>query len=100
MKVNVRIIRPTRIEKGKAGDIIAVSPDRARFLIMYGLAEPVAIREQIETPEKRTVKKTAEAEKAEKTETPEKQTTGKTTRTAKAEPEKETKKAKAARKKA
>ena len=77
MKVNVRIIRPTRIEKGKAGDIIAVSPDRARFLVKYGLAEPVTIREQIETPEKRTVNKT--------------------TRTAKAAPVKEAKTAKAVR---
>ena len=83
MKVNVRIIRPTRIEKGKAGDIIAVSPDRARFLVKYGLAEPVAIREQIETPEKRTVKKTAEAESKKQTETPEKRTEKKTTRSKK-----------------
>ena len=83
MKVNVRIIRPTRIEKGKAGDIIAVSPDRARFLVKYGLAEPVTIREQIETPEKRTVKKTAEAEVKKKTETPEKRTEKKTTRSKK-----------------
>ena len=98
MRVSVRIIRPTRIEKGKAGDIVEVSPDRARFLITYGLAEPAEIREQIETPEKRTVKKTAE-ETAKKAETPEKKT-GRTTRTAKAEPEKETKTAKAARKKA
>ena len=56
--MTVRIIKPTRIEKGKAGDIVEVSPDRAMFLIGYGLAEPVTIREQIETPEKRTVKKT------------------------------------------
>ena len=83
MKVNVRIIRPTRIEKGRAGDIIAVSPDRARFLVKYGLAEPVDIREQIETPEKRTVKKTAEAEVKKKTETPEKRTEKKTTRSKK-----------------
>ena len=83
MKVNVRIIRPTRIEKGKAGDIIAVSPDRARFLVKYGLAEPVAIREQIETPEKRAVKKTAEAESKKKTETPEKRTEKKTMRSKK-----------------
>lgn len=54
----VRIIKPTRIEKGKAGDIIEVSPDRALFLVTFGLAEPVTIREQIETPEKRTAKKT------------------------------------------
>ena len=56
--MQVRIIKPTRIEKGKAGDIIKVSPDRALFLVTFGLAEPVTIREQIETPEKRTAKKT------------------------------------------
>ena len=56
--MQVRIIKPTRIEKGKAGDIIEVSPDRALFLVTFGLAEPVTIREQIETPEKRTAKKT------------------------------------------
>lgn len=56
--MQVRIIKPTRIEKGKAGDIIEASPDRALFLVTFGLAEPVTIREQIETPEKRTAKKT------------------------------------------
>ena len=56
--MQVRIIKPTRIEKGNAGDIIEVSPDRALFLVTFGLAEPVTIREQIETPEKRTAKKT------------------------------------------
>ena len=62
--MKIRIIRPTRIEKGKAGDIIEVSPDRARFMIQFGLAEPVTVREQIETPEKRTVtKKTTRAKK-------------------------------------
>ena len=94
--MKVLLIRSNKID-GKAGEIVEVSPARADFLLRYGLAEPVTIREQIETPEKRTVKKTAEAEKAE---VPEKQTTGRTTRTAKAEPEKETKTAKAARKKA
>ena len=49
--MTVRIIKPTRIEKGKAGDIVEVSPDRAQFLLRYGLAEPVTIRELIETPE-------------------------------------------------
>lgn len=62
--MKVRIIRPTRIEKGKAGDIIEVAPARAAFLLQYGLAEPVLIREQIETPEKRTVtKKTTRGKK-------------------------------------
>ena len=57
--MKVRVIKPTRIEKGKAGDIVEVSPDRARFLLRFGLAEPVTIREQIETPEEpKIVKKT------------------------------------------
>jgi len=49
--MKVRVVKPTRIEKGKAGDIVEVSPDRALFLLRFGLAEPVSIREQIETPE-------------------------------------------------
>ena len=62
--MKVRIVKPTRIEKGKAGDIIEVSPDRAAFLLQYGLADPVPeIREQIETPETRTVKKTTRSKK-------------------------------------
>ena len=61
--MKVRIVKPNRIEKGKAGDIAEVSPDRARFLIRYGLAEPVLVREQIETPEQRTVKKTTRRKK-------------------------------------
>lgn len=63
--MKIRIVKPTRIEKGKAGDIVEVSPDRAAFLLQYGLADPVPeIREQIETPEKRTVtKKTTRGKK-------------------------------------
>ena len=63
--MKIRIVKPTRIEKGKAGDIIEVSPDRAAFLLQYGLADPVPeIREQIQTPEKRTVtKKTTRSKK-------------------------------------
>ena len=62
--MKVRIVKPTRIEKGMAGDIVEVSPDRARFLVRFGLAEPVTVREQIETPEKRTVtKKTTRTKK-------------------------------------
>ena len=38
--MKVRIVKPTRIEKGKAGDIVEVSPDRAAFLLQYGLADP------------------------------------------------------------
>lgn len=62
--MKVRLTKPNRIEKGKAGDIVEVSPARAAFLLRYGLADPVIIREQIETPEKRTVtKKTTRAKK-------------------------------------
>ena len=75
----VKLTKPNRIE-GRAGEIVEVSPLRAEFLIRFGLAEPVTVREQIETPEKRTAQKT--------------------TRTAKAEPEKkEAKTAKAVRSK-
>ena len=50
------------MEKAKAGDIITVAPAHAAFLIRYGWAEPVTVREQIETPEepkiiKRTTRK-------------------------------------------
>ena len=62
--MKVRLTKPNRIEKGKAGDIVEVSPARASFLLRYGLADPVIIREQIETPEKRTVtKKTTRGKK-------------------------------------
>lgn len=61
--MKVRVIKPTRIEKGKAGDIVEVSPARAQFLMRCGLAEPVTVREQAETPEKRTVKKTTRSKK-------------------------------------
>ena len=70
------LTRSNKIE-GKAGEIVEVSPDRAAFLLRYGLAEPVPVRERIETPEKRTMVKN--------------------TRTAKADPEKEAKTAKAVR---
>ena len=59
--MKVRLTKPNRIEKGKAGDIVEVSPARASFLLRYGLADPVIIREQIETPEKAS---TPPAEKA------------------------------------
>lgn len=49
--MKVRLTKYNRIEKGGAGDIAEVSPNRALFLLRYGLAVPVAIREQIETPE-------------------------------------------------
>ena len=61
--MKVRLTRYNRIEKGKAGDIVEVSPDRARFLFGFGLAEPVTIREQIEAPEKRTARRTTRTKK-------------------------------------
>ena len=64
--MKVRLTRQNRIE-GKAGEIVEVSPDRAAFLLRYGLAEPVTVREQIETPEKRTANKTTRAAKAVRT---------------------------------
>lgn len=57
--MKVRIIKPNRIEKVRAGEITEVSPNRALFLLRYGMAEPVTVREQIETPEEpKIVKKT------------------------------------------
>ena len=61
--MKVRLTKPNRIEKGRAGDIVEVSQARALFLLRYGLAEPVLVREQIETPEQRTVKKTTRRKK-------------------------------------
>ena len=56
--MKVKLLRQNRID-GKAGDIVEVSPDRALFLLRYGLAEPVTVREQIETPEEpKIIKKT------------------------------------------
>ena len=52
--MKVRLTKYNRIEKGRAGDIVEVTPARARFLLGFGLAEPVTIREQIEAPEKKT----------------------------------------------
>ena len=57
--MKVRLTKYNRIEKGRTGDIVEVSPNRALFLLRYGLAVPVAIREQIETPEEpKIIKKT------------------------------------------
>ena len=57
--MKVRLVKPNRIEKGRAGEIIEVSPNRALFLLRYGMAEPVSIREQIVTPEEpKIIKKT------------------------------------------
>lgn len=73
------LTRANRID-GKAGDIVEVSPDRARYLLEFGLAVPVTVREQIEAPEKKTAAR-------------------RETRTAKAEPEEKTRTARAAREK-
>lgn len=47
------LTKSNRID-GKAGDIVEVSPDRARFLLGFNMAVPAEIREQVETPEKKT----------------------------------------------
>ena len=60
--MKVLLTKQNRID-GKAGEIVEVSPARAAFLLRFGLAEPVTVREQIETPEKRTVKKTTRGKK-------------------------------------
>ena len=57
--MKVRITKPNRIERVRAGEIVEVSPNRAMFLLRYGMAEPVTVREQIETPEEpKIIKKT------------------------------------------
>ena len=58
------LTRSNKID-GKAGEIVEVSPARADFLLRYGMAEPVTVREQIETPEKRMVSKNTRTAKAE-----------------------------------
>ena len=47
----VKLLRQNKID-GKAGDIVEVSPARAAFLFDTRLAEPVTVRELIETPER------------------------------------------------
>lgn len=57
--MKVKILKPNRIERVRAGEIVEVSPNRALFLLRYGMAEPVSIREQIVTPEEpKILKKT------------------------------------------
>ncbi len=48
--MQVKLTRPNRIEKGRAGDIVEVEPARARYLFSLKMAEPAQIREQIEAP--------------------------------------------------
>ena len=59
----VKLLRQNKID-GKAGDIVEVSPARAAFLFEFKLAVPVSIREQIETPEKKTAAVMKETRKA------------------------------------
>ena len=57
--MKVRLIKDNGMEKAKAGDVIDTSPAHGVFLIRFGWAEPVSIREQIVTPEEpKIVKKT------------------------------------------
>ena len=60
--MKVKLLRQNRID-GKAGEIVEVSPARAAFLIRFGLAEPVTVRERIETPETNVPKKTTRKRK-------------------------------------
>ena len=55
--MKVRLLKDNGMEKAKAGDVITASPAHAAFLIRYGWAEPAPVREQMETPEKRTATK-------------------------------------------
>ena len=59
--MEVLLLKPNRID-GKAGDIVEVSEDRAKFLIGFNLAVPAA-RRAVETPEKKTARKTTRARK-------------------------------------
>ena len=63
--MKVKLTQYNRIEKGAAGVIVDVAPARAESLFQVGLAEPVAIREQIEAPEQKTAakKRTTRAKK-------------------------------------
>lgn len=55
--MKVLLTKRNRID-GESGEIVEVSPDRAAFLFSVNAAEPVTIKEQIDTPEKRSAKKT------------------------------------------
>lgn len=61
--MKVRLLKDNGMEKAKAGDIITTSPAHGLFLIRTGWAEPVTVREQIETPEKRMAKRTTRGKK-------------------------------------
>ena len=59
--MEVLLLKPNRID-GKAGDIVEVSEDRAKFLIGFNLAVP-AVRQAAETPEKKTARRTTRTRK-------------------------------------
>ena len=61
----MRLVLTRSTKEGKAGETVEVSPDRAAFLLRYGLADPVTVREQAETPEKRMATKSTRTAKAE-----------------------------------
>ena len=61
--MKVKLIKNNGMEKAKAGDIITVAPAHGLFLIRFGWAEPVTVREQIETPEEQTTRKTTRKQK-------------------------------------
>lgn len=58
--MEVLLLKPNKID-GKAGDIVDVSEDRAKYLIGFKLAAPVT-RNQ-ETPEKKTTRRTTRTKK-------------------------------------
>jgi hypothetical protein len=61
--MKVKLLRNNKFD-GKAGAIVEVTPARAAFLFQTNMAEPVTIREQVETPEKKTAaRKTTRAKK-------------------------------------
>ena len=62
--MKVKLIKNNGMEKAKAGDIITVNPAHGLFLIRFGWAVPVTVREQIETPEEPiTTRKTTRKQK-------------------------------------
>ena len=61
----MKLVLTRSTKEGKAGEAVEVSPDRAAFLLRYGLADPVTVREQAETPEKRMATKSTRTAKAE-----------------------------------
>ena len=61
--MKVKLLRNNKFD-GKAGAIVEVTPARAVFLFQTNMAEPGTIREQVETPEKKTAaRKTTRAKK-------------------------------------